>query len=123
MAAGTYNFLIEQGATFTRTFKYKTSGGAPIDLSSHSIRMDVRSSVDSPTTIIALKKGESTSNDSTITVGGDGSNEILVTIDSVDTAGMSFSTAVYDLEIEALGVVTRILQGKIRLSKEVTRST
>ena len=25
MAAGTYNFLIEQGATFTRIFKYKDS--------------------------------------------------------------------------------------------------
>ena len=123
MAAGTYNFLIEQGATFTRTFKYKTSSGTPIDLTSHSIRMDMRSSVDSPTTIISLIKGESTSNGSTITVGGDGNNEILVTIDNVDTANMSFSTAVYDLEIEATGVVTRILQGKIRLSKEVTRST
>ena len=123
MAAGKYSFIIEQGATFTRTFKYKTSGGAPIDLSSHSIRMDIRSSVDSPTTIIALNKSTSTDQDSTIAVGGDGNNEIIVTISNADTADMSFSTAVYDLEIESLGVVTRILQGKIRLSKEVTRST
>ena len=85
--------------------------------------MDIRSSVDSPTTIIALNKSTSTDQDSTIAVGGDGNNEIIVTISNADTADMSFSTAVYDLEIESLGVVTRILQGKIRLSKEVTRST
>jgi hypothetical protein len=34
---------------------------------------------------------------------------------------MSFNGAVYDLEIENNGIVTRILQGKIKLSKEVTR--
>ena len=33
MAAGIYNFTIEQGTTFQRVFKYKDSNGNPIDLS------------------------------------------------------------------------------------------
>ena len=92
MAAGIYNFTIEQGTTFIRTFKYKDSNGDALNLSSHSIRMQLRTSINNDFTIISLTE-----------------------------ASMSFDTAVYDLEIESSSVVTRLLQGKIKLSKEVTR--
>ena len=47
MAAGIYNFTIEQGATFTRIFKYKQADGTPIDLSEASeIRMHIREAID-----------------------------------------------------------------------------
>ena len=37
---------------------------------------------------------------------------------------MSFDSARYDIEIEntSSGIVTRLLQGKIKLSREVTRT-
>ena len=54
MAAGIYNFAIEQGTTFTRTFKYKDSNGDALNLSSHAIRMQLRTSINSTTTIISL---------------------------------------------------------------------
>ena len=120
MAAGIYNFTIEQGSTFTRTLKYKNSEGTAIDLSGHAVRMQLRTSISSTTKIIDLTETQGT-NDSVITVGGDGNNEITIVITAVDTAAMSFDTAVYDLEIESSNVVTRLLQGKIKLSKEVTR--
>ena len=120
MAAGIYNFTIEQGATFTRTFKYKDANGDALSLSSHDVRMQLRTSISSNSTIISLTEVAGT-NGSVITVGGAGNNEILVTISATDTAAMSFDTAVYDLEIESSSVVTRLLQGKIKLSKEVTR--
>ena len=48
MAAGIYNFTIEQGATFTRIFKYKDSEGNPIQLGEASaLRMQIRESIDS----------------------------------------------------------------------------
>jgi len=120
MAAGIYNFVIEQGTTFIRTFKYKDSNGDALSLSSHAVRMQLRTSINSTTTIISLTEVAGT-NGSVITVGGTGNNEILITISATDTAAMSFDTAVYDLEIESSSVVTRLLQGKIKLSKEVTR--
>ena len=120
MAAGIYNFTIEQGATFTRTLKYKNSDGTPISLAGHAVRMQLRTSISSTTKIIDLTETQGT-NDSVITVGGDGNNEITIVITAVDTAAMSFDTAVYDLEIESSNIVTRLLQGKIKLSKEVTR--
>ena len=43
MAAGIYNFTIEQGTTFQRTFKYKDASGNPLDLSDHDVRMQIRS--------------------------------------------------------------------------------
>ena len=45
-------------------------------------------------------------------------------MDADTTASMSFDSAVYDIEISdnsSPKIVTRILQGKIKLSKEVTR--
>ena len=45
MAAGIYNFTIEQGATFKRTFKYKDDNGDALNLSSHAIRMQIRKNV------------------------------------------------------------------------------
>ena len=121
MAAGIYNFTIEQGATFTRVFKYKNSEGEAINLTGHAIRMQLRENIEAPTPIISLDVDVATSNGSTISLSGTGFNEITVTIDADDTAAMSFNGAVYDLEIENNGIVTRILQGKIKLSKEVTR--
>lgn len=134
MAAGNYNFTIEQGTTFKRTFKYKDSEGNPIELKDHDINMDIRSSIDSPTTILDIRElkailpdGNETDNTFfkvTSASLGAKANEINLTIDADTTASMSFDTAVYDIEIsdnQTPKVVTRILQGKIKLSKEVTR--
>ena len=134
MAAGNYNFTIEQGSTFKRTFKYKDSEGSPIDLALFEVNMGIRSDIDSSISILevgetgALKNGvDSTSNTFfKITSASEGANanEINLTIDADTTASMSFGTAVYDIEISDNStpkVVTRILQGKIKLSKEVTR--
>ena len=54
MAAGIYNFTIEQGTTFTRQFKYKTSEGVGIDLTNYAVRMQVRKTIDSDTTEIDI---------------------------------------------------------------------
>jgi hypothetical protein len=122
MAAGIYNFTIEQGTTFTRTFKYKDSSGGPLDLSEYAITMDIRDNVDSPTRISKLSTSEGSFVVS-IPSDGDGTtpNQIDLTISSTLTASYNFNTAVYDIEIDNGSVVTRLLQGKIKLSKEVTR--
>ena len=52
-------------------------------------------------------------------------NEFTLTISDGTTSGFSFDSAVYDLELETTSSAgtqtTRLLQGKVKLSKEVTR--
>ena len=121
MAAGIYNFTIEQGSTFTRQFKYKNADGNAIPLTDHEVRMQIRENIDSPTPVLEVTEVSGT-NGSLFSVGsGDDNNVITLTISATDTAAMSFESAVYDIEIENVSVVTRLLQGKIKISKEVTR--
>ena len=54
MAAGHYNFTLEQGATLKKQFTYKDSAGNPVNLNSYSARMQIRSSIGSNTTIADL---------------------------------------------------------------------
>jgi hypothetical protein len=118
MAAGIYNFTIEQGTTFQRTFKYKNADGTPKSLTgAEAIRMQIRPSVDSDTVIATYSK----ETDGGFEVATSPDNQFTLTITATQTSAFNFTNAVYDIEIEQSDVVTRLLQGKIKLSKEVTR--
>ena len=117
MAAGTLNLIIEQGSTFSKVLTYKDSSGTVIDLSGYSARMQARVNVGDTYTLFSLTSASGGG----LTISGvDG--KITITITSTATATYKFDTAVYDLEIDdGSGVVTRLIEGKITLSKEVTR--
>lgn len=124
MAAGNYSFTIEQGTTFERIFKYKDEDGAPVDLTGYDVRMQIRSSYDSAV-LASLTSG---SGDFVVSVPPDAAdgvtdkNQIKLTISATNTAAYTFDQALYDIELESgTGVVTRLLQGKIKLSREVTK--
>jgi len=127
MAAGIYNFTIEQGTTFQRVFKYKDSDGNFIDLeeiADTALRMQIRPSIDSTTKIsdFSISSGDGFSKQLTNTVGSDNVyGQFTLTITAATTAAYTFDTAVYDIELDIDGNTTRLLQGKIKLSKEVTR--
>jgi hypothetical protein len=57
------------------------------------------------------------SNGSTPTASG----SIGVFISAATSSLLTFDTALYDLEITSGSIVTRILEGQVKLSKEVTR--
>lgn len=114
--AGKLDLTIEQGTTFSVTLTYTDVDGIPIDLTGYSARMQIRSTVDSTITIHEL-----TTALTTITLGG-AAGTVLLEISDSDTESFTFSVAVYDLElISAGGVVSRLVEGKVTLSKEVTR--
>tara|TARA_R110002153_G_scaffold274011_1_gene446566 strand:+ start:35 stop:421 length:387 start_codon:yes stop_codon:yes gene_type:complete len=128
MAAGRYNFTIEQGATFRRTFKYKNSEGVGIDLSLHDVTMQIRESAAAANFILDVNEAGATKHDNTsitstkFTVSTVNNNEFSLVIDADTTASMSFDTAQYDIEVkDSLDEVTRLLQGNIKLSREVTK--
>lgn len=119
MAAGKLDLFIEQGATFKHTLFVKQGEGesAPAaDLTGCAARMQIRESVDAAAPIIEL----STTNGrlSITPLAG----RIDMVIAATDTAAMNFETGVHDVElITAGGEVTRLVQGKVKLSREVTR--
>lgn len=116
MAAATYNFEIEQGVTLTRPFVWKTSTSTPINIAGYTARMQIRSSIKSPEVLLELN----TENNRIVLGGIDGTVTLQLTAST--TAGITWSKGVYDLElVSSSGVVTRLLQGEILVSKEVTR--
>ena len=113
MAAGKYDITIEQGTPFSLPISYKDSTGSVVDLSSsYTSRMMIKESAGG-TTIKSLTNG------SGMTLAASGNN-IVVDISATDTASMDFDNAVYDLEIVSGSTVTRVLEGKVKLSREIT---
>jgi len=128
MAAGQYNFTIEQGATLKKQFTYKDSTGAVVDLDGYDARMQIRATVGSTGDPIenltySGQDGSRTAVGLNIlpTTGSDASGTIELHIHHASSSLYTFDQAVYDLEIQKDDIVTRLLQGRIKLSKEVTK--
>ena len=113
--AFSYNLIVNQGETFQRSFTYK-SGGALVDLSTHTGRMQIRNSYESPSTLVDLTSGAGD-----IALSAVGKIDITIA-PAVTTALTAPDTGVYDLEIVTSGgVVTRLVQGNVSITPEVTR--
>lgn len=123
MAAGKYSFTIEQGSTVEIPLIYKDNQGVPVNLTQYSSKMQIRNSYGSTPPIITLT--------STLNSDGTGLNMsnavsggITIYIASCTSSMFNFIDAVYDLDIISgsgnCPVVNRILEGKVRLSQEVT---
>jgi len=126
MRAGTYNFTCEQGSTFTRLIELEEPDlladptgetFVPINIEGYTARMQIRRTIDSSATLVSL-----TTENGGLTVNpSDPDNQILISMSDAVTASISTS-GVYDLEIQSPdGTVSRILQGTVTLSPEVTR--
>ncbi|MDG9992339.1 hypothetical protein [Acinetobacter ursingii] len=116
MPAAKLNLKIEQGATFRQSLDWKANGVA-INLTGFEARMQLRQPIDSPTIIHEL-----TTANGGITFTDPSTGKFELFISNIDTAGFNFSTCVYDLEMVAPNTdVTRLIEGTITLSKEVTR--
>jgi hypothetical protein len=115
MAATTYDILIEQGATYSQVITYKDNGVA-VNLTGYTARMQVRATLESASTLVEL-----TTENSRIALGGT-AGTITLTIAAADTAALTSGRGVYDLElVSGSGIVTRLLQGAVTISRNVTR--
>lgn len=114
--AAQYDFVCDQGATFSRSLTWQDSTGSPINLTTYTARMQVRATVESAAAAISL-----TTENSRITLGGV-AGTITLTISATDTAALTAGEYVYDLElVAASGTVTRLIQGCFTIDAEVTR--
>lgn len=128
MAAGKYSFIIEQGSTLNFEIIYKDSNGNPVDLTNYSGKMMIRSNYadQNPTTYITLSSSLAADGTGLNFSGSNGttpvtSGSIGIFISAVSSSAFTFTTARYDLEITSASVVTRLLEGQVSLSQEVTR--
>ena len=129
MSAGKYSFIIEQGATLSFEIQYKDSTNTPISLWGYSGRMQIRPTVDSSQVYLTLSSSLNPDGTGLNFSGSNGSTTpasgaIGIYISSTTSSLLDFNQAVYDLEIYSSAtppVVTRLIEGNIKLSKEVTR--
>ena len=112
MAAGKHNFTLEQGSTFDREITVQENSQA-LNLTGYSARMQMRSTHDSSSIALTF----------TAAIASPASNgKINLGATATATAAVEEGIYVYDLEIESsAGTVTRILEGTITVTPEVTR--
>jgi hypothetical protein len=125
MAAGKYSFTLEQGSTFERQLTYQDSNGVPIDLTSYSARMQIRPSPGSPTLYLTLSSSLMPDGTGLNMNGLTGANPttsgtIGIVISAATSSMLTFDEAAYDLEIYSGSYASRIIEGRVKLSKEVT---
>jgi hypothetical protein len=112
--AGAYNFTIEQGATFNLLMTWRIDNVA-VNLTGYTARLQARIDVDETDTILSLTTGAG------ITLGG-AAGTITLDQTATQTALLPKGEYVYDLELQSSGgIVTRLLQGELNISAEVTR--
>jgi hypothetical protein len=120
MAAGKYDFVIEQGTSFKLSFIYKDSLGQPINLTGWCARLTWKTSANNIQVFI------STNTDSSYSfyieeAGGKG----ILMFPASTTNDFSFAHAKYDLELQSPDdlytgggkYTVRILQGSITINK------
>lgn len=118
MAAGTYDFTIEQGASFTREIIWKNNAAVPVpyNLTGFTARMQVRSSITAPAILLEL-----TTENGRVSLGTS-NGKITLILTAAETAAFAWITGVYDLEIiDVAGKVTRLLKGTVAVDPEITR--
>ena len=133
MAAGRYSFTLEQGTTVDFELQYKDSVSVPIDLTGYTGKMEIRSTYSgSGITYVTLTSslGDSYtkeagnaflsfSGSSLDTPTTSGSIGIYIGYEATDNLDFD-AEAFYDLEITSGVIRTRLLEGRILLSKQTT---
>ena len=129
MAAGKYSFNIEQGSTVKFDVTYKDSSDDPIDLTGYQGRMQIKDAAGGTTTYLSLSSSLGPCGSGLNFSGSTGllpptSGTIGVIISSATSSLLSFNQVSHDLEIASgsgdCAIVTRLIEGNIKLIKEVT---
>jgi len=126
MASGKYSFTVEQGTTTEFEIVWADSAGAPVNLTDYGAKMQIRSDYGSASTLYGFLSSSIDADGTGLNMNGTGgskplsSGSIGLVISAASSSAFSFNEARYDLELISGSNVTRLIEGKIRLSKEVT---
>lgn len=123
MTALTYDFTIEQGATFSRDIEIQDGNGDPIDLTGSTFAAKLRSRYSESATLATF----------TCAIQGSAVLGILrmsltaaqtstIEVDDADGPSKQFTYGCYDLEwTKADASIVRLIEGVVKISPEVTR--
>lgn len=115
MTPGSHDFVIPMGATLNHPMTVDING-VLLDLTDYTARMQARVSYASGTTVLNM-----TTANSQIVLGGT-AGTIVLKLTASQTAALTAGVYVYDLElVSPSGEVTRLLEGTITVTPEVTR--
>lgn len=113
MSAGKRDLYIEKGATKRMVLTLQNDDETAINLTGYSARMQVRKRARDEDVLADWS--------SKLTLGG-ALGTITFLLTDAETAAIAFKQGVYDLEIESGGgETTRLLEGAVTVSEEVTR--
>lgn len=110
-----HNFYVYRGATFSEQIEWKDESGTPVNLTGFTARMHMRETLEAADPFLTL-----TTENGGITLGGvAGTIQLLVS--ATQTTAITATSGVYDLELVSGANVTRLLEGLVIISPEVTR--
>jgi len=116
--AAQYSFVIEQGSTFTRVFRWLKNDGVPFDLNDFQLYMTIRAYKPDGEVIL------NTTNNSegiTITKSYTSAGVFTVSIPAGQTSMLNFTRASFDIVAKwGRSYQARLVEGTVILSKSVT---
>lgn len=113
--AGTYNFTIDQGSSYSTFVTYKDSTGTPINLTGMTLQGYARAN-----------KEESKSFEFSFTISNQTTDpgEFYITLAATVSSALDLSKNnkfFYDIELTNGSTKTRILEGIVTMTREITR--
>jgi hypothetical protein len=111
-----YNVVIDQGANWFLNVTYDNPNGTPVNLTNYTAALQLRSLPSDTVAVLTLTTGAG------ITITG-ATGLVAIQATAAQTRAIDDGVYYYDLEITApsTGVVTRLIQGQVEVSAEVTR--
>jgi len=114
---GIYNFIVPQGSDFSLQINLKDADGDPIDLTGYAARMQLRVTPDASAAILSL-----TNINGGINLNSPDTGSLKLNFSAAITTPLVANEYDYDLElVDGASKVTRILQGSVNITREVTR--
>lgn len=110
-----HNFYVYRGATFSEQIEWKDESGTPVNLTGFTARLHMRETLEATDPFLTL-----TTENGGISLGGvAGTIQLLAS--ATQTTAITATSGVYDLELVSGANVTRLLEGLVIISPEVTR--
>lgn len=107
--ASVVNIVMDQGSDFEFPFDVSDDDGIALDMSSHTIRAQMRRHSESANSI-------------SFSTAAYANGTVKLSMTAAQTANVESGYYLYDVEaVSTANVVSRLIQGKVRVTPEITR--
>lgn len=121
MSVGLYSITILQGSTFRLLLQYLDTNGNPVNLNGYHSQMQIRPDYADNTNKVYVTLSSSLDDDGNGIIMEPTEGKLRINITAQKTETFDFEDGLYDLELYSGSFTKRLMQGKVRMRKEVTR--